>query len=79
MSQQYWEWMSDKVDDLKLSDKNPIPFPDHQEFTNMVAAVCAQISDTAMHEAFKRAYFPAGLKLSQLEDIGFFPEGHVDK
>ena len=44
MSQQYCEWISDKVDERKLSDKSPIPCPDHQEFANMVAAVCAQTS-----------------------------------
>ena len=44
MSHQYCEWISDKVDERKLSDKSPIPCPDHQEFANMVAAVCAQIS-----------------------------------
>ena len=43
----------------------------------MVAAVCAQISDAAIREAFKKAYFPGGLKLSQFEDVGFFTEGHA--
>ena len=38
MSQQYYEWISDKVDERKLSDKSPIPCPDYQEFANMVAA-----------------------------------------
>ena len=32
MSQQYCEWISDKVDERKLSDKSPIPCPDHEEF-----------------------------------------------
>ena len=41
--QQYCEWISDKVDERKLSGKSPIPCPDHQEFANVVAAVCAQI------------------------------------
>uniref|UniRef100_A0A7S4G9L3 Uncharacterized protein n=1 Tax=Eutreptiella gymnastica TaxID=73025 RepID=A0A7S4G9L3_9EUGL len=44
MPQQYCEWIGDKVDERKLSGKSPIPCPDHQEFANMVAAVCAQIS-----------------------------------
>ena len=44
MSQQCCEWIGDKVDERKLSDKSPIPCPDHQEFANMVAAVYAQIS-----------------------------------
>ena len=44
MSQQCCEWIGDKVDERKLSDKSPIPCPDHQEFANIVAAVYAHIS-----------------------------------
>ena len=44
MSQQYCEWISDKVDERELSNKSSIPCSDHQEFANMVAAVYAQIS-----------------------------------
>ena len=58
---------------VTVSDKSPIPCPDHQEFVNMVAAVCAQLSDAAIHEALKKADFPGGLKLSQFEDVGFSP------
>ena len=31
MSQQYCEWITDKVDERKLSDKSPIPCPDQEE------------------------------------------------
>jgi hypothetical protein len=31
MSQQYCEWIGEKVDERKLSDKSPIPCPDHEE------------------------------------------------
>ena len=43
----------------------------------MVAALCAQNSDVAIREAFKKSYFPSGLKLSQFEDVEFFNEGHA--
>ena len=43
MSQRHCEWISDRVDERKLSDKSPIPCPDHQEFANIAAAVDAQI------------------------------------
>ena len=32
MLQQYCEWIRDKVDEQKLSDKSPIPCLDHEEF-----------------------------------------------
>ena len=44
MLQQCCEWISDKVDERKLSDKSPIFCPEHQEFANMGAAIYAQIS-----------------------------------
>ena len=47
MSQQYCEWISDNVDERKLSDKSPIPDPDHQKFANMVAAQIASLQDLA--------------------------------
>ena len=51
----------------KVGSKHRQTTDESLEFANMAA----------IREAFKRPYFPGGLKPSQFEDVGFFPEAHA--
>ena len=62
--------------------QGPVPQPSRKEVANWVVRAFAAITDDAIREACRTAYFSSGLKLSQLEDTEFFkkhnPESDSD-
>ena len=66
----------------RTTKQGPVPQPSRKEVANWVVRAFAAITDDAIREACRTAYFPSGLKLSQLEDTEFFkkhdPESDSD-
>ena len=50
----------------------PVPQLSRKEVAHWVVSAFAAITNDAIREACRTAYFPSGLKLSQLEDTEFF-------
>ena len=66
-------WVIEKS--KKLKDKEAIPHLSHAQFGKWVGEAWAAISDDELLNAMRKALFPNGMKLSQLEDTDF-PEAH---
>ena len=56
----------------QIKKQGLLPQPSRKEVANWVVHSFAAITDDAIREACRTAYFPSGLKLSQLEDTEFF-------
>ena len=59
-----------------LHHASAIPHPSHAQFGKWVDKAWQAISDDELHSAMRKAIFPNGPKLSQLEDVDF-PEHHA--
>lgn len=64
-------WLGEVVD--KLDPKKAIPVPEITQYLSWVANAFEAISHESIREACRAAYFPNGMKLAQLEDVGYFP------
>ena len=53
----------------KLKDADALPHPSHAQFGKWVSEAWNAISDDELRSAMRKAIFPNGMKLSQLEDF----------
>ena len=81
LEEEYAMWAEEKIMG-RTKKQGPVPQPSRKEVANWVVRAFAAITDDAIREACRTAYFPSGLKLSQLEDTEFFkkhdPESDSD-
>ena len=81
LEEEYAMWAGENIMG-RTRKQGPVPQPSRKEVANWVVRAFAAIMDDAIREACRTAYFPSGLKLSQLEDTEFFkkhdPESDSD-
>ena len=70
MEESYAEWAEACV--MGRGKRGPVPAPSREEVATWVLHAFNSISDDAIRKACSRAYFPNGLKLSELEDEEYF-------
>lgn len=70
VEEKYAEWLLATVEGMDT--KKAIPSPDRHVIAKWVGEAFAKVSDDDIREACRHAYFPRGLKLKNLEDLGFF-------
>ena len=58
------------------SKKQAIPAPEHWRLAKWAKEAWDSISDDKLRLAMQKAMFPNGLKLKDLEDVGYFDEKH---
>ena len=72
----FTEWLGDKVENLGANEK--VPTPDRHEMAKWIRDSWEKVDDDALRGATLAAYFPDGLKFSQLLDSAYFRE-HEDE
>ena len=81
LEEEYAMWAEENIMG-QTRKQGPVPQHSRKEVANWVVHAFAAITDDAIREACRTAYFPSGLKLSQLEDTEFFkkhdPESDSD-
>ena len=71
LEEEYAMWAEENIMG-RTRPQGPMPQASRKEVANWVVRAFAAITDDAICEACRTAYFPSGLKLSQLEDTKFF-------
>ena len=74
MEELFAPWVIEKTKKLKNTDA--IPHPSRAQFGRWVSEAWNAISDDELRSAMRKAIFPNGMKLSQLDDADF-PEHHL--
>ena len=81
LEEEYAMWAEENIMG-RTKKQGPVPQPSRKEVANWVVRAFAAITDDATREACRTAYFPSGLRLSQLADTEFFkkhdPESDFD-
>ena len=72
----FTEWWGDKVDNLRANEK--VPTPGRHEMAKWIRDSWEKVDDDALRGANLAAYFPDGLRFSQLLDSAYFRE-HEDE
>jgi len=70
LEESYAEWAEVRV--MGRKKQGPVPTPSREEVATWVLHAFNSISDDAIRKACSRAFFPNGLKLSELEDEEYF-------
>ena len=76
MEDQFCEWLLPILE--KHSDKDPEPAPQRRLMVTWMWDAWERISDEKILRATETAYFPKGMKLSELEDTEYFSRTHDD-
>ena len=70
MEEEYASWAGRRL--MSRKKRGPVPTPSREEVATWVVRSFASITDDAIRHACRTAYFPNGLKLSQLDDVDYF-------
>ena len=76
IEEQFCAWLLPILE--KLSDKDPVPSPERRLMVTWIRDAWERISDEKILRATEMAYFPKGMKLSELEDTEYFSRTHDD-
>ena len=76
IEEQFCDWLLPILE--KLSDKDPVPAPERRLMVTWIRDAWERISDEKILRATETAYFPKGMKLSELEDTEYFSRTQDD-
>ena len=71
LEESYAEWVEDKLMGEKRK-RGPVPVPSREETATWVLEAFNAITENDIKAACRAAYFPKGMKLSELEDLTYF-------
>ena len=77
LEENYAEWVEDKVMGKKRK-RGPVPVPSREETTTWVLEAFDAITEDDIRAVCRAAYFPKGMKLSELEDLKYFANSDSD-
>ena len=70
LEESYAEWVEDKLMGKKRK-RGPVPVPSREETATWVLEAFNAITENDIKAACRAAYFPKGMKLSELEDLTY--------
>ena len=77
LEESYAEWVEDKLMGKKRK-RGPVPVPSREETATWVLEAFNAITENDIKAACRAAYFPKGMKLSELEDLTYFGNSDSD-
>ena len=77
LEENYAEWVEDKLMGKKRK-QGPVPVPSREETATWVLEAFDAITEDDIRAACRAAYFPKGMKLSELEDLKYFANSDSD-